>query len=98
MARHDLQRGSELGSIQALDDERAHRQVLEEGELNVRPQPVQDQVIRFGDGQLRRHERFTLALQDGSNRCMAGLVRIRLGIQRSGIDEERHYPLPNAFT
>jgi len=48
VAGDDVASRPELGPVQALDDERALGQVLEEGELDVRPQPIEDQAVRLG--------------------------------------------------
>ena len=76
VAGDDVASRPELGPVQALDDERALGQVLEEGELDVRPQPIEDQAVRLGDRELRGDQRLALVLEDGPNGLVARFVRI----------------------
>ena len=76
VAGDDVASRPELGPVQALDDERALDEVLEKGELNVRPQPIEDQAVRLGDRELRGDQRLALVLEDGPNGLVARFVRI----------------------
>ncbi len=55
---------SQLLAVEAIDDEGARREVIEEGDLDVDTQPSEDQVVGLGDRQLRGDELPSLAFEE----------------------------------
>jgi hypothetical protein len=93
----DLTRGAQFVPRQALDDVRAHREVLKETELDADPKARQDQVVCFRDGELRRHERLALGHQDPRHRFVPWLLGVRLSKEGSGVHDQGHYSRPMTF-
>ena len=62
------------------------------------PEPLHDQVVGLGNGQLGRDERLALGSQHRRNSGMARFVGIGLGVQRAGIHDERHQRSPIDFS
>ena len=87
-------REPQLVTRQALDLECARRQVIDEGQLDLDAEPIEDQVVRLGDGEFRRYERLGFLEKNAGDSRVAGLVRIGLGVKRSGIHDEGHQRLP----
>ena len=55
---------SQLLAIEAVDDEGARSEVVEEGELDGDAEPGEDQVVGLGDRQLRGDELPSLAFEE----------------------------------
>src|SRR6266511_403551 len=85
---HDRSGGLQFVATQAVDNEGASREILDERQLDIHAEPVEDQIIRLCDRQLRRDERLSLRQQNPRDLVMVRLAGICLGIQRARIDKE----------
>jgi hypothetical protein len=83
-------RRAQLSAAEAFDHERPRGQVLDERELHIYSESIEDEGVGPRDGQLRRHEGLRLGAEDLGDLGVAWLVRISLGVQAPGVDDQRH--------
>ena len=90
----EFARDAQLSAGQTLDKEGALCQVVQESKLDVNTQAGQDQVVGLRHGDLRGHQRAPFFLQD-LDHCRVLRVRtVRLGVEPSGVDDQRQRILP----
>jgi len=82
----------QLAPAEALNDERAVGQVVNEFELDVNAKPIENQIVGFSYHKLRGHQGFALRFEYRDYGRVARLISVSLGIQSARIDEKRHLP------
>lgn len=85
-----------VGCCHGFDGERAHCQVAEEAHLGSGAQAGAEQVDHFGDDEGRDDQRTRMGLQEIQRCLVVSIVSIDVGVQRSGVDEQRGYGATSA--
>ncbi len=94
VALDDTTSGGQLTLGEALDEVGPRDEVVEEGQLHIRAQAVEYQVVRPGHRQLGRDEGFSLLAQDRRDGSMSRFIGVSLSIKSARVDHERHQPSP----
>lgn len=87
----------ELVAAQAFRREGADGEIVEKRQFHVDTEACEDQIVSFGRGDLRRHERAPLGPEKLDDGPVIGIVAIRLGVHSTGVDDQRHESAGAAF-
>jgi hypothetical protein len=79
-----------------LNGERAAGEVAEEADLGFCAESSRDEVADLGDDQGRDDERAGMGLEQFECDSMVSVVGVDVGVQRSGVDDERGYRATSA--
>lgn len=96
VARDQLGDPQPVGDGDRLDGERATCEVAEKAHLGLCPEAGREQVDDLGDDQDRDDERAWVGLEQLECGSVVSIVGIDIGVERSGVDDERGYRATSA--
>jgi hypothetical protein len=79
-----------------LNSERATGEIAEEADLRLGPEASREQMDDLGDDERRDDERARVSLQQLECGIVVSVIGVDVGVERSGVDDERSYRATSA--
>jgi hypothetical protein len=91
VSRNEFGDAQPVGRVNWLDLECPVGQIAEESNFGLGPETGREQVHDLGDDKGRDDERAGMGLEQLERSRMVGVIGIDVGVERSGVDDERSY-------
>jgi len=89
IGRHELPHPKPIRLVDHKGQQQTACQVTKEANLRRAAKPGGDQIGDLRDHENRNHERSRVCLQEGKALFVVRVIRVDVGIQRAGVDDQR---------